>query len=790
MSVLIPSDIGNSVDEAIRREINVSTLDEQDTSFALIAVRCNSAQSVGKRKLVPGQVYYLLDGYSIDGTAAISAMRGELNHLYDDYVMEDSTKRPHIQISAIVGRNGSGKSSLIEFAMRLINNFAAITFGELKTGPASERLHYINGVNGDLWFVADYYLHRLHIENGYVELSVSGDVRVAYRNLEISVLFKAGDPSRNPSNRLLSKNDDLALRKIYDSFFYTLISNYSSYAYNTNDFRAESDTDEKERLISAAMPGERFDNERRNWLHGLFHKNDGYQTPMVITPFRYEGNIDINKENDLANERLITLLIRNERLRVINNHLVIDDLTIYGDKGYDYGFRFLKRELGLSNLTLKGYYLLREDITKLWGAQVNKDLRKFKGKPFYELAINYLTYKTLKVSLYYRQHSRPFRLISSMTDMYNPGLIEEMVNSESADLSHITRKIHQTLGYLLYEVYSLELSEGSRSNESFNLDFNRINRLWVKNVLSELTKTDTNSLRSPFQVSIARQAIIPPPFLKSGINLHEKSGQSPRIGFETLSSGEKQQAYAVSSILYHLDNLNSVRDDNSAPLRIPYKNILLVLEEIELYFHPELQQEFLKHLLDGIKQIDLDNIRNIHILLVTHSPYVLSDIPKENVLALAEDGLPAEKRLKTFCANIHEMLKDSFFLSNGSQGEFAKWEVGHILACINIHRLHRKNAVSDSGKVVLPSEDEVYRFLDRYRIIDKDYQSYTFSYDDFCRDFSEQQLRIRIDVIDEPLIRSILKRELNEVFRKTDEELRQARIVELENELRKLREER
>ncbi|MCM1139589.1 MAG: AAA family ATPase, partial [Muribaculum sp.] len=445
---------------------------------------------------------------------------------------------------------------------------------------------------------------------------------------------------------------------------------------------------------------------------------------------------------------------------------------------------------GMPNLTSKGYNLLRDHITDLWGKQVNKDLREFKGKPFYELAINYLTYKTLKISLYYRHHNEPFKLISTMTDVYNSELIEDMINSESADLSHITRKIHQTLGYLLYDVYSEELSVENLFIDSSNLGFNRINELWVRNVLPNLTKKQPRLLESQFQVAIARQAIVPPPFLKSKINLHEKSDESIQIIFETLSSGEKQQAYAVSSILYHFDNLNSVKDDKSAPLRIPYKNILLILEEIELYFHPELQQEFMKHLLDGIKQLELDNIKNIHLLLVTHSPYVLSDIPKENVLALTENGIPEKKKLKTFCANIHEMLKDSFFLSHGCQGEFARWEIGHIMACLNIHRLHRKNEVSNSEKVVLPIDDEVYKFLERYQIIAEDYKSHIFSYDDFCKDFSEEQLRMRINVIDEPLIRSVLTRELNEVFQKTEEEILGARIMELEEELRKLREDR
>ena len=34
----------------------------------------------------------------------------------------------------------------------------------------------------------------------------------------------------------------------------------------------------------------------RCWLTGIFHKNDGYLTPVVLNPFRREGRLDIRKE--------------------------------------------------------------------------------------------------------------------------------------------------------------------------------------------------------------------------------------------------------------------------------------------------------------------------------------------------------------------------------------------------------------------------------------------------------------------------------------------------------------
>lgn len=175
--------------------------------------------------------------------------------------------------------------------MRLINNFTATTFGESKFGHSAERLHFIPGVQGDLWHIVDRQLHQLHVENSQVVLYRCGPT------LEKS--FNNGEDRHTPGpTRILERIEDRKLKEIFDRFFYTLISNHSLYAYNANDFRQECDTEEKERRVRCVSDSEeRFTAEQRCWLHGLFHKNDGYQAPMVITPFRSEGNI--NKRSPL-----------------------------------------------------------------------------------------------------------------------------------------------------------------------------------------------------------------------------------------------------------------------------------------------------------------------------------------------------------------------------------------------------------------------------------------------------------------------------------------------------------
>lgn len=90
---------------------------------------------------------------------------------------------------------------------------------------------------------------------------------------------------------------------------------------------------------------------------------------------------------------------------------------------------------------------------------------------------------------------------------------------------------------------------------------------------------------------------------------------------------------------------------------LKYKYVNVVFDEIELYFHPDLQRRFLSLIISALRNIHIEHIEGVNILMVTHSPFVLSDIPRSNVLVLSKQG---EICGETFCANIHEMLGQNF----------------------------------------------------------------------------------------------------------------------------------
>ncbi len=81
---------------------------------------------------------------------------------------------------------------------------------------------------------------------------------------------------------------------------------------------------------------------------------------------------------------------------------------------------------------------------------------------------------------------------------------------------------------------------------------------------------------------------------------------------------------------------------------------------------------------------------NLQIILTTHDPLTLSDIPKHNVIFLEkpEEGKCqiSSRFQKTFGANITDLLADSFFIQDGLIGDFAKSKIKEVIDWINENR--------------------------------------------------------------------------------------------------------
>lgn len=136
----------------------------------------------------------------------------------------------------------------------------------------------------------------------------------------------------------------------------------------------------------------------------------------------------------------------------------------------------------------------------------------------------------------------------------------------------------------------------------------------------------------------------------------------------------------------------------------PNKPILLLIDEIDLGLHPEWQKKTIKWLLDYLNSKD----NSFQVIIASHSPLLLSDIPTPNVILLGENG--KIKRIDTFGANIHELLAHDFFLKDGFMGEFAKEKIKETIEWLkddkrdSNERGHHEALIKMIGEPILKSK--------------------------------------------------------------------------------------
>lgn len=606
------------------------------------------------------------DGYTIN----LSSDFFDSQFLYND-----KAATTEISISAIVGENGSGKSSILDMIIRVINNFAASIMGEKPLFPNAEHLHYINNVYASLMVLLGNEIKIINIEGGNVSLDWfikdSGHTFRRDKNhghVKILENYNGSD--------VLNKQTDNCWRLI-SSLFYSIVCNYSSYAYIYTDYLGEKTDEAKLRDINNLVNLEK-DPQDAVWLAGLFHKNDGYQTPIVLNPMRRNGYIDSIKEQGLAIDRLLSMLYyRNSNYKE-------------GETGLDeFPFRRIN-----SVLHITGMYLALEESYKTSDngddiklkIRANDDLdyihcRKMildffddymgisQSQALYAReARNYLVYKILKIAYTYDRFKNLRCALEGKSDVALRIRLTKLLKESS----HVTVKLCRTVFYLIVgNVYDEYVDAPSCLRmEEFDE--------WVGQAMKKKLKTFFKPTESAF---------MPPPIFRVSFNMAKDGDDSVKKNstYEkkpyqqwVMSSGERQIANVVSNIVYHLVNINSVHNGEvMTPLGdteiLKYKFVNIILDEIELYFHPELQRQFLSHVVNAIKNVTLENIKGVNIMLATHSPFILSDLPKTNVLKL-DNGKSEHPADETFCANIHDMLNQSFFMYY-SMGEIARNKV-------------------------------------------------------------------------------------------------------------------
>ena len=745
--------------------------------FKILAVRISDRCAPHIRKILKTETtYFFYNEYECDSDPKLIKRKKDADkkEIPADFFQLNPDQPLNISLSAIVGKNGDGKSSLVEVAIRILSNFS------YATGFLQDHSELVPVMN--VWAVLYY-----SINNKICSIECQNNI-IIFRSDKFKETFDIHNPNR-----------DVSLIEQYEDYlFYTNVSNYSLYAYNSLELSHEYW-------------------QEACWIDGIFHKNDGYQTPIVLNPWRENGKININTENHLTKQRLMSLFVDDEpenSFRQISEKqyaryfifkiedesklfsitlrryfqenssknlltIITNDLNRYyqlkqhpaGEtmqvhiefwiqiqeavKNYEPLFKKaleivknIKSEPGhqgqtnndeptdlnnyinalsrfnfndgkissiLDEFIDAGYQsfnylqlqriLLIIEIIELW---YGKDKDAFAGLRFMSNNINfdniyikanlYAIYKTISI---FEKYTNQFNDVIPQSDNHfymfedrsikdkRSRLIEDNFKTLIDDIvnkkSHVTLKLRQTLNYIRYNRKYHYIDLEKDKNNKFDRDNGRygycLDFTHYRRRLDFIQKS---------RLKLTTIELLPPPIFGVEIIIEQDGNLFP---ITLLSSGERQRLNSIGSIIYHLTNINSIASRKNI---IKYQYVNLILEEVELYFHPEYQQTYIRYLLERLSKAALSNLKGVNICFITHSPFVLSDIPKNNVLFLSDGKLVRTMQEDTFGANIHTLLQNGFFLNSVPIGDFAKQKINEIFA-----HLHNGEITLDMRKKIL-----------------------------------------------------------------------------------------
>lgn len=195
------------------------------------------------------------------------------------------------------------------------------------------------------------------------------------------------------------------------------------------------------------------------------------------------------------------------------------------------------------------------------------------------------------------------------------------------------------------------------------------------------------------------------------------------VGYQRLSSGELEMLNLLSRLYYGITLLPQKFDNKESPR-------LLLLDEAEIGFHPDLQRQYVKILTEFMGYMIVKAGVDFQIVITSHSPIILSDIPVNCVNFLRKEGnvthlLTDEKQ--TFSENVFNLYRRAFFMENGLIGEFASGKIKVLYEKIQ----NGENGNEIVKEVMMIGDERVRNYLlSEISIRDKD----------FIRDYYQRKL--------------------------------------------------
>lgn len=278
------------------------------------------------------------------------------------------------------------------------------------------------------------------------------------------------------------------------------------------------------------------------------------------------------------------------------------------------------------------------------------------------------------VANYFRNLASSMRLPGYSEDVFGDQLITKLITVViEEDVSRIDKSFRVVKALEGIKSLSSPLLD-SRGREALHRFFKKVRDFCVPywpnvlpaNIPFEMEKFD-NRQKELFD-------FIEDHFLSSPINPYVEITFNP-----PMSSGEA----SFLSMFARLYQYFSTRE-------LCTKDVLLFLDEAETTLHPEWQQRLVLSVILFLNKVAIGC--KVHVIFATHSPMLLSDIPIGNAIFLRRafeneterEGVyaqqiftadPSSDYTNSFGAHVVDLLGNSFFLSKGTIGCFARRKI-------------------------------------------------------------------------------------------------------------------
>lgn len=548
-----------------------------------------------------------------------------------------------LNITAIIGKNGSGKSNLIEFLRKIFT--MGILFG------ISDYLLILKTENGELIVFDEKEKNELVVHTIYRDIKYTIEIGMTKVSQEVSLIYYTNSFSIYETTFLFNEHRDLSLFKTLNEKSKAVNKHIID---NVEDYLRINESQEINENARAYLT------DQVNPISWLYLEELRRKIEFIV---EYKGQIE-------------TLSFIPASLKI--NHNVYNQLEALNEQT-DLSkkiVRILENYIYIQNLNVKFENLI---IIVLFVDIVNS---------------NILPLLTDINKLY-------DRLNQTIDEIELPQAIKnEIIALKEEEKFYPINKVKSFLKELPNKLKDLKLDTNLGSNQEFTFELDKN----LKDFLFELFGL------SPTIVS------------------------SLYFDWTGMSAGE-------SALLSLFARINSIKK------KINTKYIWLAIDEGELYLHPEWQRNFLNDLHTYLPKMFLD--KKIQLFLTSHSPFLVSDLPVENIILLNKEEETGQCKVEdqsslgqTFGANIHSLFKESFFLENGTMGEFAKSKIDGLIKFLsndpeeqeNLNRETSLNQIQIIGEPIIRnylldlwekkfssdfefmSRDELIRELRKYKL--------------------------------------------------------------------------